>query len=61
MESLIKRSAAPWLASVTKKTGYVVAGESPGSKFDEGAGATDDSILDEDGFVGLLSEHGIVP
>ncbi len=60
VEALIKRLGGAVTASVSKKTGYVVAGESPGSKFAR-AQELGVSILDEDGFVGLLSEHGIAP
>jgi DNA ligase (NAD+) len=42
--------------SVSKKTSYVVAGESPGSKYDK-AVELGVSILDEAGFVQLLSEN----
>jgi DNA ligase (NAD+) len=43
---------------VTKKTSYLVAGESPGSKLTKAQeyGVT---VLDEDGFEALLSEHGL--
>jgi DNA ligase (NAD+) len=41
--------------SVSKKTDYVVAGDSPGSKYDK-AVELGVSILDEDGFRKLLAE-----
>lgn len=43
-------------SSVSKKTAYVVAGDSPGSKFDK-AVELGVPVLDEDGFTRLL-EHG---
>jgi DNA ligase (NAD+) len=42
-------------ASVSKKTAYVVAGDSPGSKYDK-AVELGVPILDEDGFRRLLDE-----
>ncbi|MFO7165695.1 MAG: BRCT domain-containing protein, partial [Mycolicibacterium hassiacum] len=42
--------------SVSKKTAFVVAGDSPGSKYDK-AVELGIPILDEDGFLRLL-EHG---
>ncbi len=60
VEALIKRLGGAVTSSVSKKTGYVVAGESPGSKFVK-AQELGLSILDEEGFMGLLSEHGISP
>jgi DNA ligase (NAD+) len=41
--------------SVSKKTAYVVAGDSPGSKYDK-AVELGVPVLDEDGFRKLLSE-----
>jgi DNA ligase (NAD+) len=41
--------------SVSKKTDYVVAGDSPGSKYDK-AVELGVPILDEDGFRRLLDE-----
>ncbi|MEM7049638.1 MAG: NAD-dependent DNA ligase LigA [Acidobacteriota bacterium] len=46
--------------SVSKATDYVVAGEDPGSKYDK-AVALDIEILDADGFLALLAEHGVTP
>lgn len=58
IESLIKRQGGAIGSSVTKKTNYLVAGESPGSKFTK-AQELGTTILDEDGFAALLAEHGI--
>jgi DNA ligase (NAD+) len=57
VEGLIKRLGGAVGSSVTKKTDYLVAGESPGSKL---AKANEYSIpvLDEDSFVSLLREKG---
>jgi DNA ligase (NAD+) len=41
---------------VSKKTDYVVAGDSPGSKYDK-AVELGVPVLDEDGFRKLLSER----
>jgi DNA ligase (NAD+) len=41
--------------SVSKKTAYVVAGDSPGSKYDK-AVELGVPVLDEDGFRKLLAE-----
>ena len=46
--------------SVSKKTDYVVAGDSPGSKYDK-AVELDVPILDEDGFRRLLEEGPPAP
>ena len=58
VESLIKRSGGAVGSSVTKKTSYLVAGESPGSKLTkaEEYGVT---VLDEEGFAAFLEEHSI--
>ncbi|HEX5369290.1 MAG TPA: NAD-dependent DNA ligase LigA, partial [Dehalococcoidia bacterium] len=60
VEALIKRLGGSVTASVSKKTSYVVAGENPGSKFAK-AQELKVPILDEEGFRGLLSEHGVTP
>ena len=59
-ESLVKRHGGGVGSSVTRKTGYVVVGEEPGSKLAraEQLGVT---ILDEDGFLELLGEKGVKP
>jgi DNA ligase (NAD+) len=57
VEGLIKRLGGGVGSSVSKKTDYLVAGESPGSKLTK---ATEYSVpvLDEDAFVALLTEKG---
>jgi DNA ligase (NAD+) len=57
VEGLIKRLGGAVGSSVTKKTSYLVAGESPGSKL---AKAMEYSVpvLDEGAFVALLAEKG---
>ena len=59
IESLIKRLGGAIGSSVTKKTDYLVAGESPGSKLEK-AQEYGTNVLDEDGFRALLQEKGIV-
>jgi DNA ligase (NAD+) len=58
VESLIKRNGGGVGSSVTKKTSYLVAGESPGSKLTK-AEEYQVPVLDEEGFQALLQEHGI--
>jgi DNA ligase (NAD+) len=58
VESLIKSLGGGVGSSVTKKTSYLVAGESPGSKLTK-AQEYEVPVLDEDGFMALLQEHGI--
>jgi DNA ligase (NAD+) len=58
VESLIKGLGGSVGSSVTKKTSYLVAGESPGSKLTK-AQEYAVPVLDEDGFQALLQEHGI--
>ena len=60
VESLVKRNGGAIGSSVTKKTNYLVAGESPGSKLTK-AQEYGTTVLDEDGFAALLSEHGLTP
>ena len=58
IESLIKHLGGAVGSSVTKKTDYLVAGESPGSKLAK-AEEYGTTVLDEDGFGALLAEKGI--
>ena len=57
VEGLIKRLGGGVGSSVTKKTNYLVAGESPGSKLTK-ATEYNVPVLDEDAFVALLAEKG---
>jgi DNA ligase (NAD+) len=58
VESLIKRHGGAVGSSVTKKTTYLVAGESPGSKLIK-AQEYGVAVLDEDDFMTLLGRHGV--
>ena len=58
VESLIKGLGGGIGSSVTKKTSYLVAGESPGSKLTK-AQEYEVAVLDEDAFQALLQKHGI--
>ncbi len=58
IEALIKRLGGAIGASVTKKTDYVVAGESPGSKLAK-AEASGVAVLSEAAFELLLAEKGV--
>ena len=58
VESLVKRNGGAVGSSVTKKTSYLVAGESPGSKLTK-AQEYGTIVLDEEGFAALLEEKGI--
>ncbi len=57
-KELAERLGAKVSGSVSKKTGYVVVGDDPGSKADKAADLGV-PILDEAGFAALLEEHGI--
>jgi DNA ligase (NAD+) len=57
VESLIKGLGGAIGSSVTKKTSYLVAGESPGSKLAK-AQEYGVEVLDEDAFARLLREKG---
>jgi DNA ligase (NAD+) len=57
-ESLVSSLGAEAGSSVTRKITYLVAGADPGSKLQKAQnyGIT---VLDEDGFLSLLREHGV--
>ena len=57
-ESLVASLGAEAGSSVTRKITYLVAGADPGSKLQKAQnyGVT---VLDEDGFLGMLREHGV--
>lgn len=57
-KELVERLGAKATGSVSKKTDYVVAGVDPGSKYDK-AQKLGVTILDEDGFIALLHDHGV--
>jgi DNA ligase (NAD+) len=59
-EALVQRLGARAVGSVSGKTDYVVAGADPGSKLAR-AEKLKVPVLDEDGFLALLAEHGITP
>ena len=57
-KDLVESLGAKATGSVSKSTDWLVAGEDPGSKLDEAEkhGVT---VLDEEGFLALLAEHGV--
>ncbi len=57
-EALVQRLGAKASGSVSKKTSFVVAGESAGSKLTK-AEQLGVPVLTEDDFFALLSEHGV--
>ncbi len=57
-EALIRELGGDARDSVTKKTSYVVAGTNPGSKLQK-AEKNDTTVLNEEQFLRLLSEHGV--
>ncbi|HEX2254202.1 MAG TPA: NAD-dependent DNA ligase LigA [Thermoanaerobaculia bacterium] len=59
-KDLVESLGARATSSVSKSTGFVVAGEDPGSKLDE-AQALGVTVLDEGAFLALLAEHGVAP
>lgn len=59
-KELAESLGAKVTGSVSKKTGYVVAGSDPGSKYDK-AQELGVTLLDEEGFVALLKQHGVDP
>ncbi len=59
-KELVEELGARATSSVSKKTDYLVAGEDPGSKYDK-AQTLEVEILDEEGFLALLAEHGKEP
>ncbi len=56
-EALVTRLGADATGSVTRKVTYVVAGADPGSKLAK-AGSYGIPVLDEDGFLAMMREHG---
>jgi DNA ligase (NAD+) len=58
-ESKVKALGGNTTSSVTRKTSYLVAGESPGSKLDT-ANRLGPPVLDEDAFLKLLEEPEVV-
>ena len=57
-ESLAASLGAEASSSVTRKITYLVAGADPGSKLQK-AQSYGITVLDEDGFLALLQEHGV--
>ncbi len=59
-ESRIKAMGGAVTSSVTRKTTYLVAGESAGSKLDT-ANRLGTEVLDEDAFLAMLEQHSAEP
>ncbi len=59
-EELVQGLGANASGSVSKKSSYVVAGESAGGKLDK-ARSLGVPVLDEAGFLALLAQHGVTP
>jgi DNA ligase (NAD+) len=57
-QELAERLGARATGSVSKSTDWVVVGEDAGSKADD-ARKLGVAILDEDGYLALLREHGV--
>ena len=57
-QELVESLGGKAVGSVSKKTDYVVVGADPGSKADD-AKRLGVTVLDEDGFLALLKEHGV--
>ena len=57
-EALVRELGGDASGSVTKKTSYVVAGADPGSKLQK-AEKNGTTVLNEEQFLQLLSEHGV--
>jgi DNA ligase (NAD+) len=58
-QDLVERHGARASSSVSSNTDYVVAGPGAGSKLDEAESREAVSVLDEEGFKGLLEERGV--
>jgi len=57
-QAFLESLGAKVTSSVSRQTSYVVAGENPGSKLEK-AETLGIAVLDEEGFVKLLGEHGV--